>query len=124
MSQTAADAVPAPRHSRKTGAEMPAVQMSFEFFPPKNDTAEAAFWATLGKLGPLGPRFVSVTYGAGGSTRDRTLRMVASITERTGISAAAHLTCVGASRAEVDAVIDAYRNAGIGRIVALRGDPE
>ncbi|MEX2277942.1 MAG: methylenetetrahydrofolate reductase [NAD(P)H] [Cucumibacter sp.] len=102
---------------------MPAIEMSFEFFPPKTDAAEELFWASLHRLAPLEPRFVSVTYGAGGSTRERTLRMVTSITERTGIKAAAHLTCVGASRAEVDAVIEAYGTAGIGHIVAIRGDP-
>lgn len=111
------------RASRKPAAERPTVEMSFEFFPPRSDKAEAAFWESVEKLAPLGPRFVSVTYGAGGSTRERTLRMVTSVTARTGVPAAAHLTCVGASREEVDAVVDSYAAAGVNRIVALRGDP-
>ena len=96
---------------------------SFEFFPPKTDDAEDRFWGTLHRLAPLKPNFVSVTYGAGGSTRERTLRLVSKITNETGITAAAHLTCVGASREEVDAVVLGYRDAGVTRIVALRGDP-
>jgi methylenetetrahydrofolate reductase (NADPH) len=84
---------------------------------------EARFWESIGKLAPLKPRFVSVTYGAGGTTRERTLRLVSRIKTETGVDAAAHLTCVGASRAEVDAVVAGYRDAGISRIVALRGDP-
>jgi methylenetetrahydrofolate reductase (NADPH) len=115
---------PAPdRHSHKPGTEMPAVEMSFEFFPPKTDQAEENFWTSLFRLAPLNPCFVSVTYGAGGSTRERTQRLVRQVRERTGIASAAHLTCVGASRAEVDAVIDSYAEAGISHIVALRGDP-
>jgi methylenetetrahydrofolate reductase (NADPH) len=111
------------RASRRPAAERPAIEASFEFFPPRTDKAEAAFWQSVEKLAPLGPRFVSVTYGAGGSTRERTLRMVTSITQRTGVPAAAHLTCVGASRAEVDAVVESYAAAGVSRVVALRGDP-
>lgn len=122
MSEGETTAAPV-RESRKPAAERPAVEMSFEFFPPRTDTAEAAFWDSVEKLAPLAPRFVSVTYGAGGSTRERTLRMVTSVTARTGVPAAAHLTCVGASRAEVDAVVDSYAAAGVTRIVALRGDP-
>ncbi|GGF15244.1 methylenetetrahydrofolate reductase [Youhaiella tibetensis] len=99
------------------------LQVSFEFFPPKNDVMEEKFWDSIDKLAPLGPRFVSVTYGAGGGTRERTLRMVSEVKSRTGVDAAAHLTCVGASRAEVDAVVQGYKDAGISRIVALRGDP-
>lgn len=114
---------PPERASRQPAPQRPPVQMSFEFFPPKSDEAEAAFWQTLDRLAPLAPRFVSVTYGAGGTTRERTLRLVGAIEGRTGLPAAAHLTCVGASRAEVDAVVDAYGDAGITRIVALRGDP-
>ncbi len=97
--------------------------MSFEFFPPKTDAMEERFWESVHKLAPLHPRFVSVTYGAGGSTRERTLRMVSQIKAETGVDAAAHLTCVGASRRDVDQVVHAYRTAGIKRIVALRGDP-
>ncbi len=111
------------RASRRTGAEHPPIAMSFEFFPPKSDEAEDRFWGSLHRLAPLRPRFVSVTYGAGGSTRERTLRMVSKITGETGIDAAAHLTCVGASREEVDEVVRGYAAAGVNRIVALRGDP-
>jgi len=108
------------RPSRQVGQPF---QLSFEFFPPKTDVMEERFWESVHKLAPLHPRFVSVTYGAGGSTRERTLRMVSQIHAETGIDAAAHITCVGASRAEVDQVIHAYKTAGIHRIVALRGDP-
>ncbi len=97
--------------------------ISFEFFPPKTQAAETRFWDSLEKLAPLNPRFVSVTYGAGGSTRERTLRMVSRITRETGIDAAAHLTCVGASRREVDEVVRLYAENGVRRIVAVRGDP-
>jgi methylenetetrahydrofolate reductase (NADPH) len=98
-------------------------QVSFEFFPPKTDEMEQRFWASVHRLAPLQPRFVSVTYGAGGSTRERTLRMVKEVKAQTGVDSAAHLTCVGASRDEVNAVVRGYRDAGISRIVALRGDP-
>jgi len=111
------------RPSRKTADQRPELQLSFEFFPPKTDAMEERFWDSIGKLAPLHPRFVSVTYGAGGSTRERTLRMVSRITADTGVPAAAHLTCVGASRDEVDAVVRLYQAAGVHRIVALRGDP-
>ncbi|HWV01684.1 MAG TPA: methylenetetrahydrofolate reductase [NAD(P)H] [Devosia sp.] len=109
------------RASRQTGAHP--FQVSFEFFPPKTDAMEERFWESVHKLAPLKPRFVSVTYGAGGSTRERTLRMVSQVKAETGVDAAAHLTCVGASRDEVDQVVHAYKTAGIKRIVALRGDP-
>ena len=111
------------RTSRLSTAERPPYQVSFEFFPPKTDAMETRFWESIGRLAPLKPRFVSVTYGAGGSTRERTLRLVSRIKTDTGVDAAAHLTCVGASRDEVDAVVSGYRAAGISRIVALRGDP-
>jgi methylenetetrahydrofolate reductase (NADPH) len=111
------------RPSRQTAERRPDLQLSFEFFPPKTDAMEERFWDSIHKLAPLHPRFVSVTYGAGGSTRERTLRMVRSITADTGVPAAAHLTCVGATRDEVDEVVRGYREAGISRIVALRGDP-
>ena len=111
------------RASRKTADQRPELQLSFEFFPPKTDAMEERFWESIHKLAPLGPRFVSVTYGAGGSTRERTLRMVKGITADTGVPAAAHLTCVGASRDEVDEVVRGYKAAGVNRIVALRGDP-
>jgi methylenetetrahydrofolate reductase (NADPH) len=111
------------RASRRVGDGKPPFQVSFEFFPPKTDAMEERFWESIHKLAPLHPRFVSVTYGAGGSTRERTLRMVSQVKADTGVDAAAHLTCVGASRAEVDAVVRGYQSAGISRIVALRGDP-
>jgi methylenetetrahydrofolate reductase (NADPH) len=111
------------RVSRLVTAKRPPLQLSFEFFPPKTDAMEERFWDSIGKLAPLHPRFVSVTYGAGGTTRERTLRMVSRIKSESGVDAAAHLTCVGASRDDVDAVVRGYQAAGISRIVALRGDP-
>jgi methylenetetrahydrofolate reductase (NADPH) len=111
------------RASRQTAQQRPELQISFEFFPPKTDVMEERFWETVHKLAPLRPNFVSVTYGAGGSTRERTLRMVRQIKAQTGVDAAAHLTCVGATRAEVDEVVRGYQAVGINRIVALRGDP-
>ncbi|WP_338720021.1 methylenetetrahydrofolate reductase [NAD(P)H] [Devosia sp. XK-2] len=111
------------RASRKTAAQRPDLQLSFEFFPPKTDAMEERFWDSITKLAPLSPRFVSVTYGAGGSTRERTLRMVRRITGDKGVPAAAHLTCVGATRDEVDEVVRGYAEAGVSKIVALRGDP-
>jgi len=113
----------ADRPSRKAPGERPEFLVSFEFFPPKTDVMEERFWDAIHKLAPLHPRFVSVTYGAGGSTRERTLRMVKEVKAQTGVDAAAHLTCVGASRDEVDEVVRGYQAAGITRIVALRGDP-
>lgn len=111
------------RLSRRSAVLRPDLNLSFEFFPPKTDLAETRFWDALSRLAPLKPSFVSVTYGAGGSTRERTLRMVSRITAETGVPAAAHLTCVGASRGEVDDVVRGYLDAGVNRIVALRGDP-
>ncbi|MFN2377693.1 MAG: methylenetetrahydrofolate reductase [NAD(P)H] [Candidatus Binatia bacterium] len=95
----------------------------FEFFPPKTEAGDRALLATLAELRPLGPDFVSVTYGAGGSTRDRTVELVAYILGELGIEAMAHLTCVGASRAELSAVLDRLEAAGISNVIALRGDP-
>ena len=97
--------------------------VSFEFFPPKTAEMEAKLWASIERLAPLAPRFVSVTYGAGGTTRERTHATVRRIVGETALEPAAHLTCVGASRAEVDAVATAYWQAGVRHIVALRGDP-
>ena len=94
------------------------VRVSFEFFPPKTDEMEARLWDTVTRLEPLKPKFVSVTYGAGGSTRERTARTVKRILTETGIPAAAHLTCVGATRDEVDAVIQDYKST---RHQPLRG---
>ena len=98
-------------------------QVSFEFFPPKTEKMEETLWESLQTLSPLAPRFVSVTYGAGGSTRERTHATVARIARETSIPAAAHLTCVEATREEIDQVADDYWNAGVRHIVALRGDP-
>jgi methylenetetrahydrofolate reductase (NADPH) len=97
--------------------------VSFEFFPPKTPDMEAKLWLAIKRLEPLAPRFVSVTYGAGGSTRERTHATVARIRGETPLEPAAHLTCIGASRAEIDAVAARYREAGIRHVVALRGDP-
>jgi methylenetetrahydrofolate reductase (NADH) len=99
------------------------IRVSFEFFPPKTDEMEARLWETVTRLEPLKPKFVSVTYGAGGSTRERTGRTIKRILTETGIPAAAHLTCVGATREEVDVVIREFQGIGIQRFVALRGDP-
>ncbi|MBJ3777714.1 methylenetetrahydrofolate reductase [NAD(P)H] [Acuticoccus mangrovi] len=96
--------------------------VSFEFFPPKTEAMEETLWASIEKLAPLNPDFVSVTYGAGGSTRERTHRTVRRIIEETHLKPAAHLTCVAASRGEVDEVIRGYWDAGVRHIVALRGD--
>jgi len=99
------------------------ITVSFEFFPPKNEEAETALWDAVDRLSPLDPAFVSVTYGAGGTTRERTHSTVARMVAETDLKPAAHLTCVGASRAAVDEVIRSYAAAGVTRIVALRGDP-
>lgn len=98
-------------------------QVSFEFFPPKTEKMEQILWESIETLVPLAPRFVSVTYGAGGSTRERTHNTVARIARETLVPAAAHLTCVAASKAEIAEVANAYWNAGVRHIVALRGDP-
>jgi len=97
--------------------------VSFEFSPPKTPEAEESLWEAIRRLEPLNPSFVSVTYGAGGSTRDRTHRTVVRMLKETTLKPAAHLTCVEASRGEVDEVVQAYWDAGIRHIVALRGDP-
>ncbi|MFV1920360.1 methylenetetrahydrofolate reductase [NAD(P)H] [Sphingomonas sp. MJ1 (PH-R8)] len=97
--------------------------VSFEFFPPKSAKMEETLWDAVRTLEPLSPRFVSVTYGAGGSTRERTHATVARIQRETSLAAAAHLTCVEASRDEIDQVAEEYWAAGVRHIVALRGDP-
>ena len=109
-------ALPAP-------AALPAPLLSFEFFPPKTDKLEEQLWACIRRLEPLGPRFVSVTYGAGGTTQERTHATVARLVAETSLTPAAHLTCVGATRDEVDEVARRYWAAGVRHIVALRGDP-
>lgn len=99
------------------------IDVSFEFFPPKTEKMEQTLWESITTLEPLQPRFVSVTYGAGGSTRERTHSTVERIARETSLTAAAHLTCVAATREEVDEVARSYWNAGVRHIVALRGDP-
>jgi len=103
--------------------EMPPPRLSFEFFPPRTEKLEEQLWACIRRLEPLAPRFVSVTYGAGGSTQERTHQTVARIVRETSLTPAAHLTCVGATREEVDAIARRYWEAGVRHIVALRGDP-
>jgi methylenetetrahydrofolate reductase (NADPH) len=99
------------------------IAVSFEFFPPKSEKMEQTLWESIKTLEPLHPRFVSVTYGAGGSTRERTHATVERILKETALTPAAHLTCVAATRQEVDEVARAYWEAGVRHIVALRGDP-
>lgn len=109
------------RKSRLLGSGEIAV--SFEFFPPKTEKMEQALWVAIERLAPLCPEFVSVTYGAGGSTRERTHTTVARLVKETALRPAAHLTCVQATKEEVDEVARAYWAAGVRHIVALRGDP-
>jgi methylenetetrahydrofolate reductase (NADPH) len=109
----AQDRVAAPR--------LPAI--SFEFFPPKTEEMERSLWDTINRLAPLTPNFVSVTYGAGGSTRERTHSTITRILAETSLTPAAHLTCVGAARGEIDEIVDRYHEVGVRHIVALRGDP-
>jgi methylenetetrahydrofolate reductase (NADPH) len=99
------------------------VQVSLEFFPPKTDRMEQSLWESIKTLEPLHPRFVSVTYGAGGSTRERTHATVERILKETELTPAAHLTCIGATRDEIDAIAREYWDLGVRHIVALRGDP-
>jgi methylenetetrahydrofolate reductase (NADPH) len=106
----------------RTGAPR-RIGVSFEFFPPKTAEMEQSLWEAIERLAPLRPNFVSVTYGAGGSTRERTHTTVKRILAETALTPAAHLTCVAATRADVDDVIAAYAQAGVRHIVALRGDP-
>ncbi len=101
----------------------PAPAVSFEFFPPKTEESAKTLWESIRRLAPLSPRFVSVTYGAGGSTRSRTHETVVRIKKETRLEPAAHLTCVNATRAELDSIVRSYLEAGISHIVALRGDP-
>lgn len=109
---------------RKSRAGRGSVGVSFEFFPPKTPEMELGLWDAIERLTPLQPGFVSVTYGAGGSTRERTHATVARIVRETNIAPAAHLTCVGASTDEITEVAQEYWNAGVRHIVALRGDPQ
>src|SRR6266403_5242113 len=96
--------------------------ISFEFFPPKTEEMERSLWETIKRLAPLAPNFVSVTYGAGGSTRERTHTTIARILAETELLPAAHLTCVGAARGEIDDIVGRYHDIGVRHIVALRGD--
>ncbi|ABC64111.1 methylenetetrahydrofolate reductase [NAD(P)H] [Erythrobacter litoralis] len=119
-----------PQHEAQTAHDSPLfsglpgdIETSFEFFPPKTDKMSETLWRSVETLKPLGPRFASVTYGAGGSTRSRTHKQVVRIQSEAGIPAAAHLTCVQATREEVDEVARHYWDEGIRHIVALRGDP-
>ena len=109
--------------ARAAGANTDDIQVSFEFFPPKNQGMEDRLWATIRKLETLNPDFVSVTYGAGGSTRERTHRTVAKMVSDSTVTPAAHLTCVGADKAEIDEIAREYWESGVRHIVALRGDP-
>ena len=99
------------------------IKVSFEFFPPKTAEMEATLWSSIQRLAPLNPQFVSVTYGAGGSTRERTHATVSRLVQETHLKPAAHLTCVAATKGEVDDVVRSYWDAGVRHIVALRGDP-
>ena len=99
------------------------IVVSFEFFPPKTEKMEETLWSSITRLAPLGPEFVSVTYGAGGSTRERTHATVTRLIKETPLKPAAHLTCVDATKEEVDAVAKTYWEEGVRHIVALRGDP-
>ncbi|MBL4596962.1 MAG: methylenetetrahydrofolate reductase [NAD(P)H] [Robiginitomaculum sp.] len=107
----------------KSPASSRPIEVSFEFFPPKTPAMEEKLWQSVKKLAPLKPNFMSVTYGAGGTTRERTRKTVVQMAAETGISVAAHLTCVDADASEIDEVVRTYRAAGIRHIVALRGDP-
>jgi methylenetetrahydrofolate reductase (NADPH) len=107
----------------RNGAGPTGLKVSFEFFPPKTEAMEETLWKSIERLAPLAPSFVSVTYGAGGSTRERTHATVARILAETSLHPAAHLTCVAATKAEVDVVVDEYAASGVRHIVALRGDP-
>jgi len=100
------------------------VRVSYEFFPPKNASMEDTLWDTISQLEKLNPDFVSVTYGAGGSTRERTHNTVARMAKETNLKPAAHLTCVGSTKEEIDEIANAYWAAGVRHIVALRGDPQ
>ncbi len=104
--------------------DLRATSFSLEFFPPKDLAGEERLWQVLAQLQPLHPDFVSVTYGAGGSTRDRTIRVTTEITARTAIPTVAHLTCVGSTKSELIEILEQYKKSGIKSILALRGDPQ
>ncbi len=104
-------------------SDRPPVEVSFEFFPPNDETMERTLWASIERLAALAPRFVSVTYGADGTTRDRTHRIVSRVLSETALTGAPHLTCIGASRGEILDIARRYWDEGIRHVVALRGDP-
>src|SRR5689334_7082318 len=110
------------RLSRFARGDKRRIDVSFEFFPPQTEEMEKILWESIERLAPLAPNFVSVTYGAGGSTRERTHATVKRILNETPLTPAAHLTCVAATREEVDTVVRGYHGAGVRHIVALRGD--
>jgi methylenetetrahydrofolate reductase (NADPH) len=110
------------RLSRNDRADARRIDVSFEFFPPKDEAMEKILWESIERLAPLSPNFVSVTYGAGGSTRERTHATVKRILGETPLTPAAHLTCVAATKAEIDGVVRNYHEVGVRHIVALRGD--
>jgi len=112
-----------PRLSRFMPAGHRRIAVSFEFFPPSTEEMEKTLWESIERLKPLAPQFVSVTYGAGGSTRERTHATVKRILAETSLVPAAHLTCVAATREEIDGIVRSYYDAGVRHIVALRGDP-
>src|SRR6202142_4722732 len=120
LASTMTDVRP-PTSDAQRAQKYPAI--SFEFFPPKTEEMEKSLWDTIKRLAPLAPSFVSVTYGAGGSTRERTHSTIARILSETGLLPAAHLTCVGAARGEIDEIVTRYHDIGVRHIVALRGDP-
>jgi methylenetetrahydrofolate reductase (NADPH) len=111
------------RASRFARGEGRRIDVSFEFFPPKDEAMEKILWESIERLAPLAPKFVSVTYGAGGSTRQRTHATVKRILTETSLTPAAHLTCVAATRDEIDRIVGGYHDVGVRHIVALRGDP-
>ncbi len=114
---------PAPKERLSRTAADKDIKVSFEFFPPKSDESEKSLWQSIGRLLPLAPSFVSVTYGAGGTTRERTHQTVTRLVRETRTPPAAHLTCVGATKDEIGDIARAYWDAGVRHIVALRGDP-
>jgi methylenetetrahydrofolate reductase (NADPH) len=126
MAHGTASTLPQAEHVTRSIPEVLAAEgtsYSFEFFPPKDDTAEAALWEAIRRLERVRPTFVSVTYGAGGSTRDRTVRVTGRIARETTLTPMAHLTCVGASVAQLRQVVGEYAGAGVRNVLALRGDP-
>ena len=112
------------RPSRFKRGDASRIHVSFEFFPPKDEAMEKILWESIERLAPLAPNFVSVTYGAGGTTRERTHATVKRVLAETPLTPAAHLTCVAATRGEVDQIVRNYHDIGVRHIVALRGDPD